>query len=71
MAHLRVNIYGMKDRAAQEQIEEALQTLRGVSSAVVCLASGYLDIEYIDDVISPDRVLQTVRELGYGARMGG
>jgi hypothetical protein len=40
-------------------------------SAVVCLERGYADVEYGEDKLTPDQVLNTIEQSGYRARVGG
>jgi copper chaperone CopZ len=71
MAHLRLNIAGMTGAPCQQKIERALGALPGMYSAVVCLERGYADVEYGEDRLTGDEVMQAIRKAGYQARLGG
>ena len=71
MAHLRLNISGMTGTPCQQKIERALGALPGMYSSVVCLDRGYADVEYGEDRLTSEQVLQAIRTAGYQARLGG
>jgi Cu+-exporting ATPase len=71
MAHLRLNIAGMTGTPCQQKIERALEALPGMYSAVVCLERGYADVEYGEDRLTTDQVMQAIRTAGYETRLGG
>jgi cation transport ATPase len=72
MAHLRLNLSGLKGPACQRKIERGVGGLPGVWAAVVCLDQSYMDVEYADDN-GPDAeaLIAAVRKAGYSARIGG
>ena len=69
MAHLRLNVTGMRGPACQEKIERALGRVPGVWAVVTCLDPGYLDVEYADDN-GPDTeaLIGAVERAGYRAK---
>lgn len=71
VAHLRLNISGMTGTLCQQKIERALIALPGIYSAVVCLDLGYADVEYGEDRLTREDVLQAIGGAGYSARLGG
>jgi P-type Cu+ transporter len=71
MAHLRLNIAGMTGTPCQQKIERALGALPGMYSAVVCLERGYADVEYGEDRLTTEAVMQAIRKAGYQAKLGG
>ena len=71
MAHLRLNITGMTGTPCQQKIERALSALPGMYNAVVCLDRGYADVEYGEDRLTSEQVLQAIRNAGYQAKIGG
>jgi P-type Cu+ transporter len=71
MAHLRLNISGMTGTKCQQKIERALGALPGMYSAVVCLERGYADVDYGEDRLTADQVMNTIEQTGYRARVGG
>lgn len=72
MAHLRLNVTGMKGPTCQATIERELGSVPGVWVVVTCLDQGYLDVEYADDN-GPDAetLIGAVERAGYQARIGG
>jgi len=72
MAHIRLNISGLKNRDGQDRIERALRDLPGVWAAVVCLDQSYADVEYMDDYgPSTDDLVTAIADAGFTARIGG
>jgi copper chaperone CopZ len=71
MAHLRLNISGMTGPPCQRKIERALNSLPGIYTAVVCLDRGYADVEYGEDLLSADDLMQAISDVGYPAKLGG
>lgn len=71
MAHLRLNITGMTGTPCQQKIERALNALPGMYSAVVCLDRGYADVEYGEDRLTSEQVMQAIDKAGYHAKLGG
>ena len=71
MAHLRLNISGMTGPPCQQKIERALTALPGMYSAVVCLERGYADVEYGEDRLTSEQVMEAINQAGYQARLGG
>jgi copper chaperone CopZ len=71
MAHLRLSIAGMTGTPCQQKIERALYALPGMYSAVVCLDRGYADVEYGEDRLSADQVMQAINKAGYQTKLGG
>ena len=61
----------MTGTACQQKIERALTELPGVYSAVVCLDRGYADVDFGEDRLSANEVIQTINKAGYQARLGG
>jgi copper chaperone CopZ len=71
MAHLRFNIAGMTGPACQQKIEARLAKLPGIYSAVVCLDRGYADVEYGEDRLTAEQVMEAINKTGYRASLGG
>ena len=71
MSHLRFNIAGMIGPSCQQKIEARLARLPGIYSAVVCLDRGYADVEYGEDRLGPDDVMEAIAAAGYRATIGG
>lgn len=71
MPHLRLNINGMTGVPCQQRIEDAINSLPGIQAVVICLGRGHADIEYVDEQVDPERILEAIREAGYDGRLGG
>lgn len=71
MAHLRFNISGMTGQPCQQTIEARLAALPGIYSAVVCLDRGYADVEYGEDRLTAEQIIEAINTTGYRARIGG
>lgn len=71
MAHLRFNIAGMTGTPCQQKIESRLAKLPGIYSAVVCLERGYADVDYGEDRLTADEIMEAISKAGYQAKIGG
>ena len=71
MAHLRLNISGMTGPPCQRKVERVLTALPGMYAAVVCLERGHADVEYGEDRLTAEDIIQVIGEAGYGAKLGG
>jgi len=61
----------MTGQPCQRKIEAGLAALPGIYSAVVCLERGYAEVEFGEDRLSADDVINAIRETGYRASIGG
>ena len=71
MTHLRLAVAGMTGVACRQKIERVVLDLPGVETAVVCLGQGYADVEYEETALDPQRLLETIAQAGYRARIAG
>ncbi len=58
-------VKGIRCASCVEKIESALRRKEGVLSASLNFATERATVEYLPAVISPDEIIQTIRELGY------
>jgi len=63
-----IHIYGLGDRDAARQVEEAVQGLAGVAEAQLLIGSGELCFKYNPALIDVPRVIERVKGLGYDIR---
>lgn len=70
MATLLLRIEGLEpaDRSA---VERALRAMPGVYGAVVSAAEGCAEVDFEDDEVSVDRLVERLRRDGFDARMAG
>lgn len=71
MATLKLYVAGMRSRADEARIEEALRAERGVYGAVANREDGSAEVDFDDDELDLDRILEIVRSLGYEPTLGG
>lgn len=65
---LRVEGLGADDAA---KLEALLLSTRGVFGAVVSAAEGCAEIDFEDDEVDYDRIIQRVESSGFTARLAG
>jgi len=61
------DITGMHCGSCAAGIQMFVSSLDGVESATVDYDTAKADIEYSDDKVSPEQIVDGVKELGYGA----
>lgn len=61
----------MTGAPCQQKIESRLAKLPGIYSAVVCLDRGYADVEFGEDRLTAEEIIETINKAGYRARLGG
>jgi len=71
MATLKLCIDGMAGHDDETRIELALRDEPGVLGVVANHEAACAEIEYEDDEVSLDRILEVVQELGYPTEVGG
>lgn len=64
-----VRVGGMTCASCATRVEKALLELPGVREAAVNLASEKASVDYDPDRVDPDRIVGTIRELGYTAEL--
>lgn len=71
MPTLKLCVTGMRSRADEARIEDALRAEPGVYGAVANHEEGCAEIDFDDDELDLDRIFELVRSLGYEAALGG
>ena len=66
-AHAELTVTGMTCAACQAGIQRALRKEPGVADAAVSLVLGRADVTFDPARVTPDRLVDVVREEGYGA----
>lgn len=71
MATLKLRIGGMRDAADEDRIESVLREETGVLGAVANRTTSCAEIEYEDDEVSMERLVNLVNALGFTAELAG
>lgn len=71
MATLKLCIDGMAGHGDEARVQEALREQPGVLCAIANWEDACAEIEYEDDEVSLDRLVELVRRLGFPAEVGG
>lgn len=71
MATLKLCIEGMRGTADEHRIEEALRQERGVLGAVANCREACAEVEFEDDEVRVERLVDLVAALGYPTQLGG
>ena len=62
-----IPVTGMTCAACSSRVQRTLEHAEGVSSANVNLVTGAATVAYDPTVTSPERLVETIRDTGYGA----
>ena len=65
----RFNVTGMTCSACSARVERVTSQLTGVRKAEVNLLAGRMDVEYDENVLTPQAIIDAVTREGYGAEM--
>jgi copper chaperone CopZ len=71
MPTLKLCVGGMRSRADEARIEERLRAESGIYGAVANHEEGAAEVDFDDDEVDLERILELVRALGYEAALGG
>lgn len=71
MPTIKITVQGLRDARDEARLRDALAAEAGVLYAVADHRDGCAEIEYEDDELSLDRVLEIVRAAGYQPRLAG
>ncbi len=72
MAKTKFNVTGMTCSACQAHVEKAVRSIDGVSSVNVNLLRNFMQTEYDETRVSPEKIIAAVEKAGYGAaEVGG
>jgi Cu+-exporting ATPase len=66
---VRIPVSGMTCAACQARVQRTLQKQEGVADASVNLMMGNATVEYDPAIVTPDRLVDAIRETGYGAEL--
>ena len=65
----RFNVTGMTCSACSARVERVTSQLAGVRKAEVNLLAGRMDVEYDENVLTPQAIIDAVTREGYGAEL--
>jgi Cu+-exporting ATPase len=71
MANAKLHVVGMHCGNCQAKVERALKGIPGVYMAVVDLTTGEAEVDFNDDAVTSARLLDAVRQAGYGVKLAG
>ena len=71
MATAKLWVSGMTCGHCQMKVEQALKGVNGVYTAIVDLKDGEVEVDFNDDAVTSDRLIQAVEKAGYGAKLAG
>lgn len=63
----KFNVTGMTCSACQAHVEKAVSSLEGVSTVNVNLLRNYMQTEYDETKVTPEKIISAVEKAGYGA----
>lgn len=64
-------VSGMRDAADEQRVQQALEAELGVFGAVASCRNECVDVDYEDDEVRLDRLLEIVESAGFRAALGG
>ena len=71
MANVKLRVTGMTCGHCQAKVEKALKSLPGVYSAIVDLPDGQAEVDFEDDSVTTEQLVDAVLHAGYGAKVAG
>jgi copper chaperone CopZ len=71
MPTVRLCIAGLQSRAEEPALEQALRAVAGVYAAAASYREGCVWVDCDDDEVTLDRLMDVVRQRGYGVQPGG
>jgi copper chaperone CopZ len=67
----KIWIRGLKAAADEKRVEEALEAEPGILGAIANRSSGCGEVDYEDDEVLIQRIIDIVREAGFEAELAG
>ncbi len=71
MATAKLRVEGMSCGHCQATVERALTAISGVYSAVVDLRDGEAEVDFNDDSVTTEQLVDAIVRAGYAARLAG
>jgi hypothetical protein len=71
MPSLKLNVPRLTDVGDVERIVAALRARPGVFGVVGCARSSCVEIDFEDDEVAPDQLIEVIRETGFEAVLAG
>ena len=63
----KYRVTGMSCAACSARVQRVTQALDGVNSSNVNLLAGTMEIDYDETRLTPEKIVQAVKDAGYGA----
>ncbi len=64
-----IKVAGMTCAGCESKVTTALESAKGVNSAAVCFKSGKATVDYNQETISPDQLVQAIQAAGFKANL--
>ncbi|WP_295457692.1 heavy metal translocating P-type ATPase [uncultured Thiodictyon sp.] len=64
---IRIGVTGMTCASCVGRVERVIAALPGVTAASVNLSTEAADVQYLPDLVSPERIAEAIRKAGYAA----
>ena len=71
MLKIKFDVTGMTCSACQAHVERAVRAVNGVVSVNVNLLRNYIQVEFDENAVTPEKIIAAVRAAGYGAAVSG
>jgi len=71
MASAKFKVTGMSCGHCRQKVEHALKQVDGVYSAIVDLQGGEAEVDFNDDFVTTQRLVASVAQAGYEAKLIG
>lgn len=71
MPTVKLVIRGMRDARDEQRLQSAFAAVPGVFGAVASHRAGCVDVEFEDDELAYDRLIEIARNAGFDASLAG
>jgi len=71
MANAKLHVTGMHCGNCQSKVEKALTSVAGVYTAIVDWQGGEAEIDFNDDAVTAEQLVNAIQKVGYGAKLAG
>jgi hypothetical protein len=71
MPTLKLRARGLRNADDERRVVAALRARQGVFGAAACATAGSIEVDFEDDEVSFDVLIDTVKQAGYDAELAG
>jgi copper chaperone CopZ len=71
MATVKLGVHGMRGPGCGDRIVDALRSVPGVFAAVASPHAGCVEVDFEDDEVSVERLVEAIAHAGYRAELTG